>query len=541
MNDRKLDDRTPDERDELSESDPYKRRVAVVLAVLGLLGAWIGVLRVDSGNRESYYARETTRAAAESMSANISKGSLDGLETDLDAEADALEGDAGFDPVGLPSDVGEVDRDLASGDAAAGLDAGRRDELRRRLTLRAERDRLRRKALAETRVGYNNRTSQYETVLTTLGVALFLVGFTLVLNRRTRPPVLVPGLILAVYVAGWALWIHAKDIPSTPTAAIDAAAVGATHAAFGEHDKATAAFDRAIAADPDFVAAYNGRSVASFLFTNPDFLETLAVIDANTPEADQAQADAETAVSLSNEQDFTSLFLSGLYRFYDDDFDGSARRMRQALEVNDRAPEAYLSLAAAELARGNTDEAVDQLAAGVKLLGPAEDSAEARQLAADLFTLLEQVDLAVPQHSDGTDEVRALLAAGEARLVFGDLAEPKPEGGSFTLESSNFDQDAAGQGAPDGDDRSTLSIELGYAELPPDSAVSLYVFEQPAHGAAFVQRAELAQFSTVGGSGTLSGSASLQPRCTPVAFRYDVYVNGAPVTSFDAPGGTATC
>ena len=419
MNDRKLDDRTPDERDELSESDPYKRRVAVVLAVLGLLGAWIGVLRVDSGNRESYYARETTRAAAESMSANISKGSLDGLETDLDAEADALERDAGFDPVGLPSDVGEVDRDLASGDAAAGLDAGRRDELRRRLTLRAERDRLRRKALAETRVGYNNRTSQYETVLTTLGVALFLVGFTLVLNRRTRPPVLVPGLILAVYVAGWALWIHAKDIPSTPTAAIDAAAVGATHAAFGEHDKATAAFDRAIAADPDFVAAYNGRSVASFLFTNPDFLETLAVIDANTPEADQAQADAETAVSLSNEQDFTSLFLSGLYRFYDDDFDWSARRMRQALEVNDRAPEAYLSLAAAELARGNTDEAVDQLAAGVKLLGPAEDSAEARQLAADLFTLLEQVDLA--DRIDLEEHLVAQAGAVEHRVASTDF------------------------------------------------------------------------------------------------------------------------
>ena len=541
MIERSPDERAPDDRDQLGESDPYKRRVAVVLAVLGLLGAWIGVLRVDSGNRESYYARETTRVAAESMSANISKGSLDGLETDLNAEADALEREAGFDPVGSPSDAGEVDRDLASGDAAAGLDPGRRDELSRRLTLRTERDRLRRKALAETRVGYNNRTSQYETVLTTLGVSLFLVGFTLVLNRRTRPPVLVPGLILAVYVAGWALWIHGKDIPSTPTAAIDAAAVGSTHAASGEHDKAAAAFDRAIAADPDFVAAYNGRSVASFLISNPDFLETLAVVDADTPEADQAQADAETAVSLGNERDFTSLFLSGLYRFYDDDFEGSARRMRQALEVNGRAPEAYLALAAAELARGNTDEAVDQLGAGVKLLGPAADSAEARQLAADLFTLLEQVDLAVPQHSDGTDEVRARLAAGEARLVFGDLAEPKPKAGSFSLESSTFDQDAPEQGAPDGGDDSTLSIELGYAGLPPDSAVSLYVYEQPAPGAAFVQRAELAQFSTVGGSGTLSGSTSLQPHCTPVAFRYDVYLNGAPAASFDAPGGDATC
>ncbi|MBK7167650.1 MAG: hypothetical protein IPH81_21015 [Candidatus Microthrix sp.] len=279
-------------------------------------------------------------------------------------------------------------------------------------------------------------------------MALFLVGFTLVLNRRTRPPVLVPGLILAVYVAGWALWIHAKTFRARRRRR-------STPRPLGPPTLHSASTTRPLrrSTGPSLPTRLRRRLQRPLGRLVPHH-EPRLPRDAGGhrrqhPEADQAQADAETAVSLSNEQDFTSLFLSGLYRFYDDDFDWSARRMRQALEVNDRAPEAYLSLAAAELARGNTDEAVDRTAAGVKLLGPAEDSAEARQLAADLFTLL---------------------------LVFGDLAEPAPEGGSFTLESSNFDQDAPGQGAPDGNDRATLSIELGYAELPPDSAVSLYVF-----------------------------------------------------------------
>ena len=63
-----------DVTDELpEESDPYKRRVAVVLAPLGALGAWIGVLHMDSANQESYFARQTTRTAVGSLTANLNK------------------------------------------------------------------------------------------------------------------------------------------------------------------------------------------------------------------------------------------------------------------------------------------------------------------------------------------------------------------------------------------------------------------------------------------------------------------------------------
>lgn len=490
-------DELPDER------DPFKRRVAVVLAVLGVLGAWIGVLRMDSANQEAFYARQTTRTAVGAMAANLDQETLQGLAIDIDAEDASLNLSDSFDPA-------------------------RREQMARSVTLRSQREALQRKALAETRVGYNNRTSQFETVLTTLAVALFLVGFTLVLNRRTRPPVLVPGLILAAYVAGWALWIHAKEIPTTPPDAIDAAAEAGTNLVFGEFKAAADGYTLAIEADADFLPAYNGRAVSAFLVSNPSFADNLAIVDTTTPEAELAAQDAETAVQLGEGTNFNALLLSGVFRFHDGDYDGAASRMRQAIEVNADAPEAYLNLAAAELAQGDQAAALTELAAGVALLDPAADSSEARQLAADLFTLLEQVEAAEPNRADDVDEVRTLLVAGETQLALGPLDSTTLGDSTVSLGSSSYD---------DG----TLSFTVAYEGLPNDSHVAVYAFEQPTADAAYAQRAELARFDTVAGTGSLVSEATFEPACTPVAFRYDVYINGNLARSFDAKGGTATC
>ncbi|WP_020379551.1 hypothetical protein [Candidatus Microthrix parvicella] len=518
-----------DVTDELpEESDPYKRRVAVVLAVLGVLGAWIGVLHMDSANQESYFARQTTRTAVGSLTANLNKEALEGLSTDLDAEADALEMSTKFDPgtpVGAnePKESKEPDQVLAADGVRAGIDSKQRDRLTREFTLNSEREVLKRKALAETRVAYNIRTSQFETVLTTLAAALFLVGFTLVLNRRTRPPVLIPGLLLAVYVAGWAVWIHAKDVPTTAPESIDAAAEAATHLAFGEFAAAVDGYTRAIEADSDFVPAFNGRALASFQISNPDFASTLAIVDTATPEAKQAVSDAETAVRLDQEQNFNGLMLSGIFQFHDGDYATAAHRIRQATAINGNAPEAYLTLAATELALGDQVAALDALGTGIDILNPATDSSEARQLTADLFTLLEQVDAAEPERSADVAEVRSVLAAEEAQLAFGPFDPKASTDAKLTLESSSYI----------GND---LSFEIAYAGLPAESRVSVYVFEQPAKGAPFSQRAELARFETLSGTGTLVSEASVQAACTPVAFRYDVYVDGALANSFDAAG-----
>jgi tetratricopeptide (TPR) repeat protein len=520
-----------DSGNDVEEADPYKRRVAIVLALLGVLGAWIGILHNDSGNNESTFARETTRTAVGALRANVNQSTLEGLGKDLDAEQEALGVATVFQPgqSGAATDAAAAQSGALSSEAASGLDPADREALERELTTEAERLDLKRQALAETRVTYNNRTSQYETVLTTLAVALFLVGFTLVLHRRVRPPVLVPGLLLAAYVAGWALWIHQRDIPTTPPEAIDAAAQAAMHEQFAEYDRAEASYTQAIDADGDFAPAYTGRSVVSFLGANPDFFRTLAVIDPDGEAADQALADAEEAIRLSQNDDFGSLLVSGLYRFYAGDYDGAVERIDAAVAVNDQAPEAFLVLTAAELARGEIAAADQALERAVGLLDLEAASERNRQFAADLFSLLEQVEAAVPGSGPDVAVLREGLAAGEAGLVFGEeVSGEAPAGAEFALDRVEL---ADGQ----------LSTTVSYAGLPPGSLVSLYIYEQPVDGVPFAQSAELGRFVPLEGSGSVSGTVEIERACSPVALRYDFYVNGAPVTSLDAPGGEPTC
>jgi tetratricopeptide (TPR) repeat protein len=517
------------------EPEPYQRRVAVVLALLAVIGAWIGIMHSDASTSESFYARETTRTAVSSLSANVNQSTVQGLEVDLDAESAALSLTSPFrdDGTGLAALTDEQetsaqlesDLDVAEADIG-GLD---REQLARDQTLAAERLDLKRKALAETRVTYNNRASQYETVLTTLGVALFLVGFTLVLRRRTRPPILVPGVLLAVYVAGWALWIHHRDVPNTPDEAIEAAAEGATELAFGDPSAAVERYDAAIELDDDFVPAHRGRSFASFQAANPDFTSTLAVVDTDGDDADQARADIEQALQLGQD-DGQSLILAGAYAFYDGDFTTAIDRFEAAIDANGEVVEAYALLGAAQLAAGDDEAATESITTVRDLLDPSEASTETRQVAADLFSFLEVVADAVPEQAEAVATVQEAVVAAEGELVFGERPSGElPSAGSVNLDRLELVDD------------DQVALELSYTDLPEDTDVQLYLYEQPAEGASYVQAPELARFAQLAGSDVVAGTATVDRHCTPVAFRLDVYLDGALAERFDAPGGTATC
>ncbi len=504
--------------DQEERDNRYRRRVAVVLALLAVIGAWINILESDAGTNESHYARETTRVAVDSLRANVNRATVLGLETDVDAEQQTL------------VQSGRLEADAAGSgegrDSLAGVD---REALGRTLTLEANRLDLERKALAETRVTFNNRASQYQTVLTTLAVALFLVGFTMVLSRKTRPPILVPGLVLAAYVVGWALWIHHREVPFTPDDAIEAVAAGDTATTYGELDGAIRAYDRAIELDSDFVPAYNGRSLAAFLAANPDFRRTLAVVSTEGELVDQARQDADEAVRLGLDQDFAGLLLSGLYRFYDGDYDGAVRRLDEAAAVNDRSPEVHVVMGVAELARGNPEAVAAAFAAAGDLLDTEGASVQNREVVAEALTLLEFVEHTDPSLASRVAEVRDRLAERERELVTGQSDQPElPDRVALRLDRM----------ALDGDE---VVLDLAWSGLPDSTDVSLYLYEQPADGAAFVQAPELARFSEESSDGRARGSVAIERACRPVALRLDVYLDGVLTESFDAPGGEATC
>ncbi|MEZ5169487.1 MAG: hypothetical protein R3A49_01915 [Acidimicrobiia bacterium] len=495
----------------------YRRRIGVLLALIAVATALVGAVETRASTNESWYARETTRTGVEAMAANVTRAAAVGVNTDLDASQAALASSSLFSADERAADLAQAEVENLA--VQPELD---------RLTLDAQRLTLKQAAQAETRVTWNNRASQYGTVITTLGVALFLVGFTLVLSRRVRPPILLPGILLTIYCLGWTTWIWQREIPDTPDAAIEATAAGNTAVAAGTYDSALGEFDAAVARDSGYASAFSGRSAAGFLAANPDYLTTGAVTDVDSDVFEQSVDDAGRAVDLSDGRDFLAFYLEALTSFYDGGYDDAVAASEQALAINPQAAQVYFLEAAAELARGNDGAARNSYEAGVDVLDPTEASEANRILIADFTNQLEQARYAVPELADTVDDAIRRIALAEARLSFGSVTGTAPDGATVEVPTLEWD---------DGE----LHVAVGYKGLPPDTRVSAYLFERPIEAGAWVQPFEFAVFGELTGEGTLENSLAAPRQCAPTELRLDVYLDGALADSVTRPGVPATC
>ena len=68
----------PEPAEPEEERDPLKRRIAVTLAVVVLLGGGLAILQTDASVQESNTARETTRVAVRALRANVSLNTVAG-------------------------------------------------------------------------------------------------------------------------------------------------------------------------------------------------------------------------------------------------------------------------------------------------------------------------------------------------------------------------------------------------------------------------------------------------------------------------------
>ena len=210
------------------------------------------------------------------MRANVLANTVAGLEP-------ALQSELGFLPFRRPLDTGaptlagaaELPPAAApSGDARVARqevpDLGVRTLLDR-LEVDAQRLTLKQRALATTRIAWNDRSTQYTTVIAVLAVALFLVGFALVAGGPVRRVSYGIGVAGGLFAAVWAVWIYLLPIPSTPDAAIAAAARGVALSSHGDYRTAVEQFDKALEADDALAIAHAGRSRARLLLANPDY------------------------------------------------------------------------------------------------------------------------------------------------------------------------------------------------------------------------------------------------------------------------------
>lgn len=525
--------------DRPAEEEPegrYKRNVAITLAALAILGAWIAVLQTNASTNEARTAREATRLASEAQTAAVLEagalGALERIEAEqqvfplrstfvLDEEA-ASEAGAAFDPDRAAQRLAEAQAavDATLGDDGSGLFD---------LQVEARRLALQQAATVEERVTWNARASQYETVITTLAVAIFLVGFTLVVRRQLRPPLAVPGLLLALYCLGWSIHIYRKPIPDVKPAAIEATAVGEAELDRGRASDAAASFTSAIEADDDYEPAFRGRGLARFVVANPDVLTTLAFTDTSTAALEPVAADLARAIELGGDASALTETIAGYVAIAAERYDLASELLERAVEINPLTPGAQFALSAVSVARGDPAAALEWRTRAAGQLGPLEQTDRNRALVAQYLTLLEWVVDRAPEATAATEQLRDDSVAVLSELVAQRPLRPEDAGpASVAVDGVSYE-----------DGTTTVALSTT-GDVPEDAIVAVVGYERPAEGAPWVQPPEL--FYT----GPVVDQAEPTPFATPrtcvaVEYRVDLYVEGVLADSATAPGGTPTC
>jgi tetratricopeptide (TPR) repeat protein len=519
-----------------TERERLKRTIAVSLASLVVLGGGLAILQVDASAHESNTARETTRTAVQAMRANVLADTVAGLQPQLQSERDflpyrrpldasepSLAGAVGLAPPRASTVAGSL---RVAQQALPDLGVG---TLLTGLQFDAERLTLKQRALATTRITWNDRSTQYTTVIAVLAVALFLVGFALVAEGQVRRAAYTLGIAVGLFAAVWAAWVYHLPIPSTPDSAIDAAARGNVETTNGNYRAAITQFDRAIAEDNEYAAAYSGRARARLLDANPDYAVTRGVVESGGPMVAAAVEDARKALAL-NGRDIVSATLLALTSFYDGDYEAAGSATDEALALNGKVPDLWLLRSAIEVARGDPVAAKASLEHALSLLQGAEPSQRTRLLAASYLSYLAWLERHDPAHAAAARRLADMVVAVETRYTLGGGPLPKapPATGTATVRGLRF---ADGK----------LMARLVWRNLPDGTALSAIGYERTAPNGAWSQPADLALFATIGGSGSRAVSVPLERTCEPTSVRVDLYLNGAPTVSRTGPGVSPTC
>lgn len=531
------EDDPPDDSD--ADDSPgearYRRGVGITLAVLALLGAWIAILQTNAATNESSAAREATRLASEAQTARILDNGVGLALEEIDSEVDLFADRPAFDvdeaaaaEVGATVDQDRLQQRLEEGRATVGLALVADEAQVDQLSVDAARLTLEQKAVVDQRVTWNARASQYETVMTTLAVAIFLIGFTMVVGRRLRPPFAAPGLALALFCFGWAVHIYLKPIPDVAPRALEQTAVGQVALERGRGEDAVAAYASAVEADQDYATARSGLGLATMVAASPDLLRTFALTDTAAEVVDAAAEELDEALALGSDDDPVALASAAVVTVAARDWDRAAELLEEAAEINEKTPAVQLTRSAVAVAQGEPEVASEWLDRGVAAGSSLAGTDTARGVIAQYLTVLEWVEAQAPEQAELVAEFREnAIALIDGARAGDDSAEPADPGGAAVAVGDVGYADGA------------TDVRLEVTGVPEGARVELVGYERPAPGAAWVQPAELFYAGPVpDGSGlSVDGVRS----CVAVEYRFDLYVDGQFADSATAPGGEPTC
>jgi tetratricopeptide (TPR) repeat protein len=172
---------------------------------------------------------------------------------------------------------------------------------------------------------WGGKANSYVAVLSTLSVALFLVGLSLTLSSRVKYLLVAAGVILTAACALWTFVILFLPIPAIPDEAVEHFVEGQIRLALDDDDNPAEAieeFDAAIELAPDYGRAYFFRS-----FANTDSALSEQHLDTG-----RAVADMLKAIELGDDSADAYGNLGWLY-YLNGQYNSALEMTRKALEL----------------------------------------------------------------------------------------------------------------------------------------------------------------------------------------------------------------
>lgn len=462
----------PEALDEVDHGAPlFRRRIAVAVVLVTLLGAVLAYFQSVESNREENAARDAAIFAIEGLGAQVDASTgfradnrvfverelLRAREALAANRADqALEGEAG-------TFLAAVERLTEMQEALAGLsplaateaasatdDVVAADELFAALEQQPDQDRLRQGVRADQANGHGRKADTYVAVITVLAVALFLLGLSLTVQGRSRALLALPGVAIALVCAAWSVTIAVEKVSVPSEAAIRRTAEAGRALVAGRPDDAIDILDEVIEDEPDFAPALARRGEAHFLAGSAQRGRT-GFISVTDPDAlDRAVEDLEAAVANGADSDVTALADLGFFTFLQRDFERSVDLTEQALDQNDQLAAVFYNLGVAYVGLGEERQAAVAYRAGTRLLETEPQAFVRDEIIAGARTDLRIVrDLVDNDDADDADEL--------ARRFEADLAD-------LQLQVGPCGATAEGGGCPDvAEDLAATDITLARA------------------------------------------------------------------------------
>lgn len=525
------------EIEEGAEGDPFKRRVALFVVLVTLVGSFVGYLQTRASNEEEVAARAGQILGVQGLGEDLEHSSNFNRAFDTYVRSKLLERQEVSER--RQGDQAEVERLTTVRGAIAQLspllsDADYSDDTRpffeqdlfadRRVE--ANEARLRQDAAVAEEQDWGAKADGLVAILTVLAVSLFLAGLSLTVSGRGRSLLMTPALVIAAACVVWVAVIAFDSVDDTPDAAIEAVAEGdrlADRAAveadpelrLAGFEEAIDAYTAAIDEKPDYTVAFQRRASAHFLAGSQQDVSLGFVSTTSDERLERSLADLRKALDLGGDDDILVLASLGFDSFLAGEYGEAVSLSRRALELNDELSSLWFNVAVAELAVGNEDAAEDAYREGIRLNTEETDAGTAGVVFGGARTDLE---ILIEAESDRADEARrfqAMLTAAQTESILDVPVGDAPSGVSLTDFSF----------VPEG---GRIRADFRYEDVPVGSSVAYLWYTRSGDDQPFVELSAsnfFLDFRDDGtGEGFIVGDTGVCP--APGEYRLDVYVEG---------------